>query len=118
MLDAIKDFVSLKLGIKKSLLTEQTKIEDDVCIAGLDTWTFYEYFFTEFEISNPPDFDLDRYASPEMVLDLKKLFKQLLSKSYRERTRRKNVTLKHLAVVALTKKWTEEIPESTVSDWH
>jgi hypothetical protein len=104
-LERIKNFVSGKLGIDKSLLTESIKIEDDVGIGDLDTYTFYENFFDEFEIVNPDEFDINKYVTPDN--QIVNLIKGIFSKRHREKLNVKTTTLKHLTEVAMAKKWFE-----------
>lgn len=106
-LDVIKDFVSDKLGIPKALLTGLTKIEDDVAVAGLDTYTFYEDYSLEFQISNLEDFQAASYVTPES-LQVKQLLKSIFSRRERQKLLVKSNTLGHLTRVALTKRWFEE----------
>lgn len=101
-LESVKNFVSENLGADKNKLTEQTKIEEDLGIAGLDTITFYETFFDKFKISNPSDFNVDEYITSEN-LEIGAFFKSLFSKSQRNKT--KNNTIQHLTHVAMKQKW-------------
>ena len=107
MLDRVMSFVSDRLGVDKSRMTEKTSIEDDFGIAGLDTLTFYEEFFTEFGISNPTDFNADQYVTSENMqigVFIKSFFSTTTGKTFKT----KSVSLKHLTNVALRGKWYEE----------
>lgn len=107
MLEVLNIFVSTKTGIEKSKLTEETKIEGDVGIAGLDTYQFYDDFFTEFKITNPSDFEVDEYVTSEN-LEIGKLFNSIFSKTQRQKLKTKNNTIRHLINVAVAKKWSDE----------
>lgn len=106
MLDKVLTFVSVGLGIDKSKLTEQTLIEHDVGIAGLDTLTFYEEFFKEFGIVNPTDFNPDHYVTSEH-LPIALIIKSIFSAKARLALATKNTSIKHLTNVALKGKWYE-----------
>jgi hypothetical protein len=107
MLDRIMTFVSDRLGVDKSKITEQTSIEDDFGIAGLDTLTFYEEFFTEFKISNPTDFNVGQYVTSENM-QVGVFIKSLFSTTTRKTFKTTSVSLKHLTNVALRRKWYEQ----------
>jgi hypothetical protein len=102
-LEIVKTFISSKTGINKLKLTEETKIEDDVGMAGLDTISFYEDFFSEFQIVHE-GFELDRYVTSEN-LELKGCFRSIFSKTYRQKNRTRNNTIRHLTHVVIAKKW-------------
>lgn len=103
MLNVLKDFVAAKLGVDRAELTAETRIEDDVSIAGLDTYIFYENYFSTFGISNPDDFPVDEYVTSE--IPLRHLLLGIFSKNERQKVHPKHTTLGHLTRVALTKKW-------------
>lgn len=107
MLERVIALISVQTGIEESELNENTKIEEDVGLAGLDTIEFYEEFFTEFQIDNPQDFDSNKYISPENI-DLFSTLKSIFSKRVRHEFDLKNNTIKHLTNVALKKRWYEE----------
>jgi Protein of unknown function (DUF1493) len=107
MLERVIALISAKTGIEGSKLNENTKIEEDVGLAGLDTIEFYEEFFTEFRIDNSQDFDSSKYISPENI-DLFSVIKSIFSKKTRHEFNLKNNTIKHLTNVALKKRWYEE----------
>lgn len=107
MLKNVIDFISNHLGIDKSKLNENTKIEDDVGIAGLDTISFYEDFFCEFQIDNPHDFNSDKFISPENM-NFYSFFKSIFSKNTNKELEIENITIRHLTNVAIKRKWYEE----------
>jgi Protein of unknown function (DUF1493) len=107
VLQRVIALVSDKTGIEESELNENTKIEEDVGLAGLDTLEFYEEFFTTFQINNPQDFDSNKYISPENI-DLFSVIKSIFSKKARQKFNLKNNTVEHLTNVALKKRWYEE----------
>lgn len=107
MLEAVKSFVSVKLGASDRELSENTKIEEEFGIAGLDTIAFYENFFDEFHIVNPEDFNAIIYVTSEN-LELGRFIKSIFYKTEREKLRGKDATIGHLARVALMKRWFEE----------
>lgn len=107
MLKKVITLISAQTGIEKSKLNENTKIEDDVGLAGLDTISFYEEFFTEFQIDNPQDFDSGMYISSENI-DLLSVLKSIFSKKVRQEFQLKNNTIKHLTNVALKRRWYDE----------
>lgn len=107
MLQKVIAFTSEFMGIDQDQLSEHTKIESDVGMAGLDTILFYEAFFTAFKISNPQDFNADLYVTPE-VLQPRLLLKSVFSKKARSQLKIRDITLKHLAEVALKREWFEE----------
>jgi len=102
------DFITRKLGIDKSELTDKTTIEDDVGLAELDTYIFYDDFFVEFEISNPKDFNVDEYVSPTIYSPFL-ILKGIFSKKARNKMKSKSTTIEHLTKVAMEKKWREPI---------
>jgi hypothetical protein len=106
MLERVIALISAKTGIEESKLNENTKIEEDVGLAGLDTMELYEEFFTIFQIHNPQDFDSNKYISPENI-DLFGIIKSIFSKKIRHEFNLKNNTIKHLTNVALKKRWYE-----------
>lgn len=93
----------MELGVDRAALTVETRIEEDVSIAGLDTYMFYENYFSTFGISNPDDFPVDEYVTSENPW--KYLIPMLFSKKARQKYKTKDVTLGRLAHVALLKKW-------------
>jgi hypothetical protein len=107
MQDKILTFVSEELGIEKSKLSMNSKIEDDFGIAGLDTILFYERFFEKFEINDFQDFNINRHVTSERLIP-KDLVKILFSKKYRTNNKTKQVTLRHLSNVAAKKIWHDE----------
>lgn len=107
MLEKVIKFTAERMGNPHEHLSEHTKIEDDFGIAGLDTLTFYDDFFHEFNIENPGDFNVDKYMTsevPQFGLALKSIF----SKAARDKLKVHTVTLGHLAKVAGHKRWVEE----------
>ncbi|MDZ7900535.1 MAG: DUF1493 family protein [Arcicella sp.] len=106
-LEKVIALVSAQTGIEESKLNENTKIEDDVGLVGLDTIEFYEEFFTEFQIDNPQDFDSNKYISPENI-DIFSILKSIFSKKTNHEFDLKNNTIRHLTNVALRKRWYEE----------
>ena len=107
MLDRVMTFVSDRLGVDKSKLTENSLIEDDVGIAGLDTLTFYEEFFNAFKIANPNDFNSDQYVTSDN-LQIGLFVKSIFSTKARQLLRTKNISIGHLANVALKHKWYDQ----------
>ena len=107
MLEKVKAFVVEKLGLALSGLTENTKLEQDAGLAGMETLIFYDDFFTEFRIRNPEDFNADRYVTSETP-EFGKVIRALFSKARRRELRARSVTLRHLAQVALRREWFEE----------
>lgn len=108
MLEEVIEFVALRCGIPKFKITKELKIESDFGMAGLDTIQFYEEFFEVFKIQNPEDFDMDRYVTSEN-LEFKLIVKSLFSKIARQKFKTKDISIGHLAKVAETKYWVEEI---------
>ncbi|GGG36088.1 DUF1493 family protein [Hymenobacter glacieicola] len=106
-LEIVKIFVSNQLGIAKNKLSEDTRIEEDVRIAGLDTIIFYEDFFTQFQIANPQDFAVEKYVTNENFI-LFRLIKSIFSASERDKLKVKNIMIRHLTYVAMRKRWFEE----------
>lgn len=107
MENEVKLFISIKLGIPIDEIHKESKIEADFGLAGLDTMLFYDTFFTEFDIVNPEDFDLDEYVTPD-VPNFRLLIKSFFSKAAREKMRVKTVSVGHLVRVAEARKWFEE----------
>ena len=107
MVEIVKAFISNNIGIDKSKLNEETKIESDVGMAGLDTLIFYENFFSEFKIDIPEDFNTDKYITSEN-LQIGLFAKSVFSKEARKKLRTKENTIRHLTNVALKRKWYEE----------
>ena len=103
MLDVLKNFVAGELGVNRTALTAETRIEEDVSIAGLDTYIFYENYFSTFSISNPDDFPVAEYVTSENPW--RHAIPLLFSKKARLKYKTKDVTLGHLAHVALLKRW-------------
>ncbi len=103
MLNVLKDFVVEKTGVNRTELTAETRIEEDISIAGLDTYIFYEDYFSTFNISNPEDFPVDEYVTSENPWQ--HIIPMLFSKKARQKYRTKDVTIGHLVQVALLKKW-------------
>jgi hypothetical protein len=83
MLNKVIVFVAEHTGLNELQLNENTKIEDDVGLAGLDSIEFYEDFFTEFQIVNPQDFDSKKFVSPENI-DLIDCLRILFSKNVKQ----------------------------------
>jgi hypothetical protein len=107
MLDRIITFVSDRSGIEKSKLTENSLIEDEIGIAGLDTLTFYEEFFKDFEIDNPSDFNSHQYVTSEN-LQIGLIIKSIFSTKARQTLKTKSVSVRHLVDVALKRKWHDQ----------
>lgn len=107
MLNKVIVFIAEHTGINELQLNENTKIEDDVGLAGLDTIEFYEDFFTEFQIVNLQDFDCKKFISPENI-DLIDFLRSLFSKKLKQEFAIKNITVKHLTNVALKRVWYDE----------
>ena len=110
MTERVIDFVTNNTGVAKAKINLDSKIESDFGMAGLDTISFYEDFFMEFEIKNPEDFILDNYVTSEGLsnLNLILIFKSIFSKTAREQLRIKEVSIRHLVKVAESKYWVEE----------
>lgn len=107
MKEKVKEFVSSRLGIPIEKITMNSKIESDFGIAGLDTISFYDEFFQEFEITNVESFDIDRYVTPENI-EIGLLIKSIFSKSARRKLKIEDVSIRHLTNVAETKYWSKE----------
>ena len=106
MLELVKAFVSKKLGVPIYQIHEETTIESDLRIIGLDTISFFEEFFNEFKIENPEDFKTDLYVTPE-VFDPIGAVRSLISKEYRDKHKIKEVSISHLVMVAELRRWTD-----------
>ena len=112
MEEKVKEFVSSRLGVPKEQITMDSKIESDFGMAGLDTISFYDEFFQEFEIKNPEDFELDRYVTSEN-LEIGLIVKSIFSKSARRKLKIEEVSINHLIKVAETKFWIGERKTAT-----
>ncbi|UOQ76385.1 DUF1493 family protein [Hymenobacter sp. 5516J-16] len=106
-LEIVKIFVSNQLSIAKNKLSEDTRIEEDVRIAGLDTIIFYENFFKQFQIADPQDFAVKKYVTSENFEPFR-LIKSVFSASERAKLKVRDTTLRHLTHVAMQKRWFEE----------
>ena len=112
MKEKVKEFVSSRLRVPMDKITMKSKIESDFAMAGLDTISFYEDFFQEFEIKNPEDFELDRYVTSEN-LEIGLMIKSIFSKSDRQKLEVEEVSIEHLVKVAEAKCWIEERKTAT-----
>jgi acyl carrier protein len=107
MEDKVKQFISDKLGVSINKFSLDSTIESDFGIAGLDTISFYNEFFAEFEIKvSKDDFNIDEYVTSENP-EIWKAITAFFSKS-KTRSKVNEVSVRHLIKVAEAKVWSIE----------
>lgn len=95
MTTRVLNFVRERIGEPDNGITMNSLIEEDFGIAGLDTISFFEEFFKEFEVTNSKEFPLDDYVSSENL--------------FGDKTPRKNLSIQQLIIIAEAKKWDEKL---------
>jgi hypothetical protein len=101
----LKEFLIKKYGSIGKPLTHNLGLEEYFGIAGLDTITFYNDFVSEFSIRIPNDWNIANHISSEVFYDLRHTLKRWVSKSYRNKTNYRDITLGELQEMIIAKKW-------------
>jgi hypothetical protein len=107
MTEEVKKFVSKSVGIDQSKIKLSDRVEASFGLGGLDTVSFFEEFFIEFNIINPQDFNIELHAADEGMANIFLVIKAVFSKNIRRKLKKHDVTIEHLIKVAELKNWIE-----------
>ena len=103
------DFITKNTHLKTGDIRPELRLAEDIGFYGLDAVSFFETFFTEFEIKNTENFDLDLHIDGSVDFAPRPLnwLKNVLNKE-RRKYLRPDVTLGHLEKVVETGSWFNE----------
>lgn len=107
MIEEVKKFVSQSVGIDQTKIKLSDRVEESFGLGGLDTVSFFEEFFIEFNIINPQDFNIEVHAADEGMANIFLVIKAFFSKEARQKFKKYDVTIEHLVKVAELKRWIE-----------
>ncbi|MBO9703481.1 MAG: DUF1493 family protein [Sporocytophaga sp.] len=105
----LTDFIIHNTQLKRDEIKPQLKLTEDIGYHGLDSITFIEAFFTEFEIKNIENFCFDLYIDgrPDFVPRPLNWTKNLIFKNGRKYLN-PDVSLEHLQKVIDKGEWFNE----------
>jgi|GEM_PF-2487815 len=90
------EFIHHKIGASAIQLTQNSPIEQTLGMAELDTIIFYNDFVKQFSIFVPADWDIRRHVSPVGFHNWQHYVRRLFSKTYRNQTDYRDLTVGEL----------------------